>query len=72
MEVPPHRRLKHVAFRAIEIRHFAGVREEAVAPPRTQDGKYDRLGEGRRLQVRNGRLNENAHPWIKQRWGATS
>ena len=62
MEVPLHRRLEHVALRAIEICHFAGVRKEAVATPRAQDGEYDRLGEGRRLQVRNGRLDGNAHP----------
>ena len=56
VEMPPHGRLEHVALRAIEVRDSARVHKEAVAPPRTQEGKDDRLGEGRCLQVRNGRL----------------
>ena len=56
VEVPLHSRLEHVTLRAIEVRDSACVREEAVAPPCAQEGDDDRLGEGRRLQVRNGRL----------------
>ena len=46
VEVPLHSRLEHVTLRAIEVRDFARVREEAVAPPGAQEGDYDRLGEG--------------------------
>ena len=54
--MPLHSSLEHVTLRAIEVRDFARVCEEAVAPPCAQEGDDDRLGEGRRLQVRNGRL----------------
>ena len=67
VEVPSHGRLEHVALHAIEVRDFARVCEEAVVPPRAQEGEDDRLCEGRGLQVRRSSLRMPSTPTHKKK-----
>ena len=52
----PHSRLEYVPLVTIEICDATYVREESLAAPGAQESHDDRLSEGGRLQVRNGRL----------------
>lgn len=54
--MPLHRSLEHVALRAVEVGHAAGVSEEAVDPPCGEERMRDHLGEGCGLQIRAGRV----------------